>query len=87
MFLIRHSVLHKCPTLQFHHLLVRLAHAQVSEGTNPHTEPPSMDTVLQTLADFVVTLDELSLHIARGIPMRITMTPPMTVTNSASAAE
>ena len=46
-----------------------------------------MDIAFQTLADFVVTLDELSLHIARGIPMQITMTPPMTVTNSASAAE
>jgi len=83
-FPIQYSALYKCPTLRSHRPLDRLAHARVMEGTNPHTEILSMEMAYQTLADFVVTLDEFSLPIAQGNLIQITMRLLMTVTNTAS---
>jgi hypothetical protein len=57
------------------------------EGTNTHTETLFMKMAFQTLADFVVTLDEFSLHIAQGNSIRVTMRTPMTVTNTALVGE
>jgi hypothetical protein len=57
------------------------------EDTNPHTEIPSMQMSYQTLTDFVVTLDEFSLPIAQGNTIQITMSLPMTVTNTVSVGE
>jgi len=86
-FPIQYSALYKCPTLQSHHPLDLLAHALVMVVTNPHTEILSMEMAYQTLADFVVTLDEFSLPIAQGNPIRITMRLSMTVTNTASVGQ
>ena len=86
-FPIHYSALYKCPTLRSRHPLDRLAHALVMEGTNTHTETLFMEMAYQILADFVVTLDGFSLHIAQGTPIRITMRTPMTVTNTASVGE